>query len=174
MDDLLLSWIKFRGPELNQGSCLQNFSFPSLSSRSESRGHKVSLEPHTETTRKDPDPKKFPGPHLTSLTCVPNFRIKSLLEVLSLLKSQNSHHAKIVNYNAFSEFLQTHLFCSLQVPNLWNIWSIRFFNNLKHFSTTQIIKLNWIHTKISLGYTKLKWEKKSMIHFHTKQYLYVI
>ncbi len=52
-------WIKFRGPELNQGSCLLNFSFVSLSSRSEPRDHKVSLEPHTEATRKDPDPKKI-------------------------------------------------------------------------------------------------------------------
>ncbi len=56
----LLSWIKFRGPELNQGSPLQNFSFLSLPSRSEPRKHKVSLKPHTEATRKDPDPKKIP------------------------------------------------------------------------------------------------------------------
>jgi hypothetical protein len=56
----LLSWIKFRGPELNQGSCLQNFSFPSLPSRSEPRDHKVSLKPHSEATRKDPHPKKIP------------------------------------------------------------------------------------------------------------------
>jgi hypothetical protein len=55
----LLSWIKFRGPELNRGSCLQNFSFPSLPSRSEPRDHKVCLKPHSEATRKDPDPKKI-------------------------------------------------------------------------------------------------------------------
>ncbi len=54
----LLSWIKFRGPEFKQGSYLQNFSFPSLPSRSEPRDHKVSLKPHSEATRKDPDPKK--------------------------------------------------------------------------------------------------------------------
>ncbi len=50
----LLSWIKFRGPELNQGSSLQNFRFVGLSSRSEPRGHKPSFELHTEATRKDP------------------------------------------------------------------------------------------------------------------------
>ncbi len=38
----------------------QNFSFVSLSSRSESRGHKLSLEPHTEATSKDPGPKEIP------------------------------------------------------------------------------------------------------------------
>ncbi len=54
----LLSWIKFRGPELNQGSSLQNFSFPSLPSCSEPRDHKVSLKPHSKAIRKDPDPKK--------------------------------------------------------------------------------------------------------------------
>jgi hypothetical protein len=53
-------WIKFRGPGMNQGISLQNFSFPSLSSRSEPTLHKVSLEPHCEATRKDPDPKKIP------------------------------------------------------------------------------------------------------------------
>jgi hypothetical protein len=58
-------------------SSLQNFSIPSLSSRSEPRLHKVSLEPHSETTRKDLDPNKISGPHLTSLTSVPNFRIIS-------------------------------------------------------------------------------------------------
>jgi hypothetical protein len=47
-------------PELNQGSCLQNFSFPSLPSRSEPRDHEVSLKLHSEATRKDPDPKKIP------------------------------------------------------------------------------------------------------------------
>ncbi len=77
----LLSWINCRGPELNQGSCLQNFSFPSLPSRSEPRDHKVSLKPHSEATRKDPDPKKIRGPHLTSLTCVPNFRVISRLKL---------------------------------------------------------------------------------------------
>jgi hypothetical protein len=56
----LLSWIKFRGPELSQGSSLQSFSFPSLPSRSEPRDHEVSLEPHSEATRKDPDQKKIP------------------------------------------------------------------------------------------------------------------
>jgi hypothetical protein len=56
----LLSGIKFRGSELSQGSSLQNFSFPSLPSLSEPRDHKVSLKPHTEATRKDPDPKKIP------------------------------------------------------------------------------------------------------------------
>ncbi len=56
----LLSWIKFRGPELNQGSCLENFSFSSLISRSEPRDHKVSLKPHSGATRKDPDPKRIP------------------------------------------------------------------------------------------------------------------
>jgi hypothetical protein len=56
----LLRWIKFRGPKLNQWSSLQNFSFLSLPSRSEPRDHKVSLKPHTEATRKDPDPKKIP------------------------------------------------------------------------------------------------------------------
>ncbi len=55
-----LSWIKFRGPELNQGSSLQSLSFPSFSSRSEPRDHKVSLEPYCEAIRKDPDPKKIP------------------------------------------------------------------------------------------------------------------
>jgi hypothetical protein len=54
----LLSWIKFRDPKLNQGSCLQNFSFVGLSSRSEPRDHMVSLKPHSEATRKDPNPKK--------------------------------------------------------------------------------------------------------------------
>jgi hypothetical protein len=67
---------------MNQGSSLQNFSFPSFSSRSEPRLHKVSLEPHCEATRKDPDPKKkFRGPHLAFLTCVLNFKILSQLEV---------------------------------------------------------------------------------------------
>ncbi len=56
----VLSWIKFRDPELNQQSSLQNFSFPSLPSRSEPRDHKVSLKPHSEATRKDPDQKKIP------------------------------------------------------------------------------------------------------------------
>jgi hypothetical protein len=51
---------KFRGPEMNQGSSLQNFSFPSLSSHSEPTLHKVSLKPHYKATRKDPDPKKIP------------------------------------------------------------------------------------------------------------------
>jgi hypothetical protein len=45
---------------MNEGSSLQNFSFPSFSSRSEPRDHKVSLKPHSEATRKDPDPKKIP------------------------------------------------------------------------------------------------------------------
>jgi hypothetical protein len=45
---------------MNQESSLQNFSFPSLSSRSEPTLHKVSLEPLCEATRKDPDPKKIP------------------------------------------------------------------------------------------------------------------
>jgi hypothetical protein len=39
---------------------MQNFSFVSLSSRFEPRSHKISLEPHTEATRKDPDPEKIP------------------------------------------------------------------------------------------------------------------
>ncbi len=56
----LLSWIKFRGPALSQEISLQNFSFPSISSRSEPRDHKVYLKPHSEATRKDPDPKKIP------------------------------------------------------------------------------------------------------------------
>jgi hypothetical protein len=43
-------WINFRGPELNQGSSLQNFSFVGLSSRSNSRVHEVSLEPQAKTT----------------------------------------------------------------------------------------------------------------------------
>ncbi len=45
---------------MNQWSSLQNFSFSSLSSRSEPTLHKVSLEPPCEATRKDPDPKKIP------------------------------------------------------------------------------------------------------------------
>jgi hypothetical protein len=45
---------------LNQRSFLQNFSFVGLFSCSEPRGHKVSLKPHTEATRKDPDQKKIP------------------------------------------------------------------------------------------------------------------
>jgi hypothetical protein len=52
---------------MNQGSSLQNFSFQSLSSSSEPTLHKHSLEPHCEATRKDPDPKKFRGPHLASI-----------------------------------------------------------------------------------------------------------
>jgi hypothetical protein len=39
---------------------MQNFSFVGLSSRSEPRSQKISLEPHTEATRKDSDPKKIP------------------------------------------------------------------------------------------------------------------
>ncbi len=66
---------------MNQGSSLQNISFPSLSSRSKLRLHNVSLEPHCEATRKDPDLKKIREPHLASLTCVPNFKIISQLEV---------------------------------------------------------------------------------------------
>ncbi len=46
--------------DMNQGSCLQNFSFPSLPSRSEPRDRKVYLKTHTEATRKNPDPKKIP------------------------------------------------------------------------------------------------------------------
>jgi hypothetical protein len=65
---------------------MQNFSFPSLSSRSEPRSHKISLEPHTEATRKDPDPKKIRGPHLASLICVPNFKVISGLKVPQLEK----------------------------------------------------------------------------------------
>jgi hypothetical protein len=38
---------------------MQNFSFVSLSNRSEPRDHKISLEPYFEATRKDPDPKKI-------------------------------------------------------------------------------------------------------------------
>jgi hypothetical protein len=56
----LLSWIKFRGPVLNHGTSLQNFSFPSPSSSPEPRDHKVSLKPHSEATRKDPDLEKNP------------------------------------------------------------------------------------------------------------------
>jgi hypothetical protein len=40
---------------------MQNFSFPSLSSRSEPiRDHKVSLKPNSDATRNDPNLKKIP------------------------------------------------------------------------------------------------------------------
>ncbi len=65
---------------------MQNFSFLGLSSRLEPRSHKISLEPHTEATIKDPDPKKFRGPLLTSLICVPNFKVLSGREVPQLEK----------------------------------------------------------------------------------------
>jgi hypothetical protein len=70
----LLSWIKFRGPVLNQGSSLQNFSFVSLSIRSEPRDHKASLKPHTEATRKDPDPKQNPSACFGFLNMCANFQ----------------------------------------------------------------------------------------------------
>jgi hypothetical protein len=52
--------IKFRSPEFYQASSLQNFSHVFLISRSEPAGHNVSLEPHSEATRKDSDPQNFP------------------------------------------------------------------------------------------------------------------
>ncbi len=70
----LLSWIKFRGPELNQGSCLQNFSFPSLPSRSEPRDHKASLKPHSEATRKDLTQKKIPRASIDVLALCAKFQ----------------------------------------------------------------------------------------------------
>ncbi len=65
---------------------MQNFSSVGLSSRSEPRSHKISSEPITEATRKDPDPKKFRGPLLTSLICMPSFKVISGLEVPQLEK----------------------------------------------------------------------------------------
>jgi hypothetical protein len=51
----LLSRIKFRGPELSQGSSLQSLSsFQSLRTQ-----RPQGLEPYCEATRKDPDPKKI-------------------------------------------------------------------------------------------------------------------
>ncbi len=54
------SWIKFRGPVLNQQSSLQNFRFPTLSTCSEQTCHKISLGPHFGVTRKDPDVSRDP------------------------------------------------------------------------------------------------------------------
>ncbi len=98
-----MSWIKFRGPILNQGSCMQNFSFVDLSSRSEPRSHKISLEPDFEATRKDPDPKKFRGPLLTSLICVSNFKVISGLEVPQLEKPNDPPKAACLIYKVFKK-----------------------------------------------------------------------
>jgi hypothetical protein len=54
-----------RVPEINEGSSLQNFSFPALSNRPNSSRHKSSSEPNSEATRKDPDPKKIPESSFT-------------------------------------------------------------------------------------------------------------
>jgi hypothetical protein len=53
---------------------MQNFSFVGLSSRSEPRSHKISLEPHTESTRKDPDPEKIPRATFDVLNCCAKFQ----------------------------------------------------------------------------------------------------
>ncbi len=79
---------------MSQESCMRNFSIVSLSSRPEPRSHKISMERRTEATRKDPDPqKKFRRPHLTSLTCVPNFRTTSRPEVPQLKKPNDPSKA---------------------------------------------------------------------------------
>ncbi len=73
-----LCWIKFRVPEMTEGSSLQNFSFPSFSNRSNSSRHESSSEPNSEATRKDPDPKKIPGSSFALLNQCAKFKPKIL------------------------------------------------------------------------------------------------
>ncbi len=75
----LLSWINFRGPVLNQGSFLQNFSLPSLSTRSEPRNHKVFWGSILEPPEKFLTPKQFRGPLLTSLR-VNSWELQNFME----------------------------------------------------------------------------------------------
>ncbi len=70
--------IKFRAPEMNEGSPLQNFSFVGLPSRSEPSRHKISLEPYSGATRKDPDPRKIPGSLFDLLNLYAKFQLNSL------------------------------------------------------------------------------------------------
>ncbi len=73
-----MSWIKLRVPEINESNSLQNFRFPSHSSRSKPSRHESSFKPNFEATRKDPDPKKIPGSSFDFLNQCAEFRTEIL------------------------------------------------------------------------------------------------
>ncbi len=77
------SWIKFRGPVLNQQSSLQNFRFPTLSTCSEQTCHKIYLGTHFGVTRKDPDPEKIPRASFDLINLCAKFHSHILTESAS-------------------------------------------------------------------------------------------
>ncbi len=71
-------WIKFRGHLLIVWSGLQNFRIVCLSIGSQSTGKVFPLEPHFETTRNYPGPKKNPRAYFSLLNLCAKFYSKRL------------------------------------------------------------------------------------------------
>ncbi len=68
-----ISWIKFRGPEMNEGSSLPNFRFVGLTIGSQSAGMRICSELNSEATRNFPGPEKIPRASFGLLYCLPKF-----------------------------------------------------------------------------------------------------
>jgi hypothetical protein len=108
---------------------MQNFSFVSLSSRSVAQNPGATRflwSPILRPPEKILTQKTFRGPHLTSLNCVPNFKIISRLEVPQVEEPNDSPYLDMSGFSPFFPLLRPNVlvqrsikFFEMRLRNMW-------------------------------------------------------